>query len=397
MKQGEAQIAAVILAAGYSSRMGDFKPLMNLGGRPALERVIETFRTAGVGEIQIVAGYRAEEIGPLAARLGGELVVNPDYDSGMFSSVAVGAAALGESCRAFFVHPVDIPLIRPTTMGALLGAFEPGADMVLHPTFQGERGHPPLLDIALKQAIVDWPGTGGLRGLLDEFEAQAREVPVADQYILADMDTQKHFAELARACPRHAIPTIDESLALLQDVLKAPAELVAHCRAVAGLSLRLTAGLNRAGGDLDPDLVAAAALLHDAAKGQPHHAQAAADMLARLGWAAVGRVAGAHVDIAVSPDAEISEAEVVHLADKYCSGAGLVSMEARFQAKLDKYGDQPGARQAIGERLATAELIRGRMERMLGRPLGEVIAEAGVEDTGAVHDLLAAAWRDTDR
>lgn len=391
----EGTIAAVILAAGYSTRMGEFKPLMELAGRPVAERVIETFRTAGVNDLIVVTGHQGDELEPLAARFGAQVVTNQDYDQGMFSSVQAGAAALSDECRAFFVHPVDIPLLRSTTISALLSGFEQGVGKVIHPTFLGQRGHPPLLDVSLRKAVANWPGEGGLAGLLEAHEDQAAEVPVADEYILADLDTPEQHQALSEACRRHAIPTINECLALLGEVMAAPPELVAHSRAVAVLSLHLARELNRAGCDLDPDLVAAAGLLHDVAKGRPGHADAAADLLARMGWAAVGRVAGLHVDLVVDPGAQISEAEVVHLADKCFEGQTPQSPQKRFAAKLDKYGVDPEAREAIKSRQALAKTIAERMEQVLGRELVAVIAESPTaEQEGTEHDLLAAAWRD---
>lgn len=392
------EITAVVPAAGLSTRMGEFKPLMHLGGRPVLERVVETLRLGGVGEVLVVGGHRADELGPLAARHGARLVENPDYRQGMFSSVRAGVEALSPQCRVFLVHPVDIPLVRPTTIRTLLAAYDHGAGQVLHPTFRGQRGHPPVLAAELAPRVLAWSGRRGLAGLLADWEDRAAEVPVADEYILADLDTPEHFQRLTQACRRHAIPTIDECLALLEDVMRAGPELLAHSRAVTRLALRLTGRLNRAGCDLDPDLVAAAGLLHDLAKGQPDHATAAARLLGGLGWSAVGAVAAEHMDLAMDPQAPLREAEVVHLADKYFQGDRPTTMDQRFAAKLAKYGSDPAAARDIQRRRETAQAIKARMERRLGRSLDQLInrtAEDPAEE--AEHDLLAAAWADTDR
>lgn len=394
----KSQIAAVVPAAGLSTRMGQFKPLAYLGGRPVVERVVESLRLGGVGEVLVVAGHRAEELGPVAERHGARLVINPDYEQGMFSSIRAGVEALDPACRVFLVLPVDIPLVRPTTIRTLLAAFDQGAGAVLHPTFRSQRGHPPLLAGDLAQGVLTWSGQGGLAGLLATWEDRAREVPVADEYILSDLDTPEHLAQLNEACRRYAIPTIDECLALMEDVMGCAPELLAHCRAVTRLALRLTDRLNRAGCDLDPDLVAAAGLLHDLAKGQPDHAAAAARFLGGLGWAAVGSVAAEHMDLAMDPQAPLREAEVVHLADKYFQGDSPTTIDQRFAAKLDKYGDDPSARRDIQERQETAWAIRKRMERKLGGSLDEVIdAALGETAEETEDDLLAAAWADTDR
>jgi len=82
----ESRLAAIVLAAGYSSRMTDFKPLLPLAGSTAFERCIGLFRAAGVGEVIAVLGYRAEELQPLAERAGARCVFNPHFEQEMFSS-----------------------------------------------------------------------------------------------------------------------------------------------------------------------------------------------------------------------------------------------------------------------------------------------------------------------
>src|SRR5580692_5523389 len=81
------RMAAIILAAGYSSRMGEFKPLLPIGGATAFERCIGLFRASGVEEVIAVLGHRADQLQPLAERCGARCVVNPQFDGGMYSSI----------------------------------------------------------------------------------------------------------------------------------------------------------------------------------------------------------------------------------------------------------------------------------------------------------------------
>jgi len=106
---------AIVLAAGYSSRMGKFKPLLPLGETTVLGRVITLFRDAGFSDIRIVVGYRSEELLPLLGKMGVPYIVNQNFHAGMFSSVVAGVKGLEKSTDAFFILPVDIPLIRPWT------------------------------------------------------------------------------------------------------------------------------------------------------------------------------------------------------------------------------------------------------------------------------------------
>src|ERR1700752_1252951 len=137
-------MAAIILAAGYSSRMGEFKPLLPIGGTTALERCIGLFRAAGVEEVIAVLGHRAEQLQTLAERSGARCLVNPQFDRGMYSSIVVGSRALPRWVEAAFVLPADIPLVRPATVRQLADNWGSSDASILYPVFEGLRGHPPL-------------------------------------------------------------------------------------------------------------------------------------------------------------------------------------------------------------------------------------------------------------
>src|ERR1035438_509749 len=119
----ESRIAAIVLAAGYSSRMAEFKPLLPLGGSTALELCIRLFRDAGVAEVLAVLGHRADELQPLAERAGARCILNPHFEQGIFSSISAGSRALAGWVEAAFVLPADIPLVRPHTIRRMASVF----------------------------------------------------------------------------------------------------------------------------------------------------------------------------------------------------------------------------------------------------------------------------------
>jgi len=182
-------MAALILAAGRSSRMGTSKPLLPLGGETLLERVIGIAGGAGVEDILIVLGHEAELLLPVLAGKNVRVIVNPDYDRGMFSSLQTGVRNLPPQCRGFFVLPADMPRIRPSTLSRLHAAFQEPGVLVCRPRFRERRGHPPLLSAALIPAILAYDGVGGLRTLLTGFEKWSLNVDVDDPGILVDLDT----------------------------------------------------------------------------------------------------------------------------------------------------------------------------------------------------------------
>src|SRR6185369_1259683 len=255
-------VAALVLAAGFSSRMGEFKPLLDLAGMTALERAVTLFRSAGVQDVRVVTGHRAAELAPLLQRLGVREIHNPSYAEGMFASVAAGVENIGEEVDAFFVLPVDLPLVRPTTVRRLMAAHR-DAGGITYPTFQGKRGHPPLIAGWLAPEIVRWRGSNGLRGVLVQWEGVARDAEVADEQILRDMDTPDDYRALREKSERLQIPSEAECRLLLEEVFRVDPGIVSHGEAVAQLAVALGRELNGAGCRLDLPLLAAAGLLHD--------------------------------------------------------------------------------------------------------------------------------------
>ena len=158
---GKISFGAIIPAAGLSSRMEGFKPLAAIAGQTLIERVVNLFQWAGVDEVLVVAGHRSDEIIAALEAAPCRVVVNPDYREEMLTSIKAGARALSGRCGAFFVLPVDIPLVRSLTIRRLMDQFADHAASVTHPVFQARRGHPPLLDVSLIDELLAWQGEGG--------------------------------------------------------------------------------------------------------------------------------------------------------------------------------------------------------------------------------------------
>lgn len=386
---------AVILAGGLSSRMGArFKPLLPLaGGESALAVVTGAFRRAGVADVVAVTGHRGREVADEAARIGIRAVHNPDYETGMFSTVKAGLAALPPDCRAVCITPVDVPLFRPATIRRLLARlWEEDAPDVVYPTFSGERGHPPCLGADIVPRVLAHVGNGGLRQALAPFSFE--EIAVPDANILADMDTPDDYAALRALAPRRGIPTPAEAEALLA-IEKVPPQGLAHARGVAAVAEALARALNAAGADLDVPLVKAAALLHDVAKGKPHHEAAGGALLTSLDFAVAAPIVAGHRDCVLADDAPLTENEIVYLADKFVFGRWLVPVAARFGQKLDLFTDDPEASAAIARRRENALRVLARVEARIGAKAEAVIDAAGFRPGPPPPEAYKAARKAT--
>ncbi len=185
------KFGAVVLAAGLSTRMGENKVLLPWrDGRPIVAHVAALFAEAGVDPVIVVTGRDAAEVRAALADLPARCVHNPDYASGeMLSSVKVGLGALPDALAATFIQPADMPCVPQAVIGALAAAHEPGWNVA--PRFEGQRGHPVLLDRATWGAMLALPADArprdGLRG------SRLRLVDVADAGVLLDLDTRESY------------------------------------------------------------------------------------------------------------------------------------------------------------------------------------------------------------
>ena len=278
--------------------------------------------------IHVVTGYQADALAPELTRLGVTRAHNPDFAAGMFSSVQAGVASLPADVEAFLLAPVDVPLLRPSTIARVLRAAAARDSAIVYPTFRGKRGHPPLVRRALFAEILDSDGDGGLRALLARHEDEAREVAVFDWGCLVDIDRRDDYRLLAAALAGHRLPDVAECETMF-DAAATPESTRRHGRAVAALATRFARRLQAAGEAIDPDLARAAALVHDIAKGRRRHAEAGAALLREFGFPEVAAPVARHMDLAFDAG-RLDEGAVVYLADKLVQGESRVSLETRF-------------------------------------------------------------------
>jgi hypothetical protein len=293
----------------------------------------------------------------------------------MLSSVKAGIAALMSQPRAIdrlFVHPADIPLVRPDTIALMLRAAERSKGLPLVPACDGETGHPALLDAGLFPYILEYGGAGGLRAVLD---AHAPEiVPVADRNILLDLDEPRDYLKACRILENRAGITAEEAEKLLRLYFQAPPKLYAHCKAVAGVSKVILDALAAAGVTLDRELALSGAWLHDLAKGEPGHAALGGEKLRELGFSCLAAVVAAHNICCWPEDRALDEAALVALADKLVEGENIVSLEERFKGKLAEYGAEPKLAELIHKRMEGMRQLAARFEQAAGKTLDSILA-----------------------
>ncbi|MDF2533379.1 MAG: metal dependent phosphohydrolase [Clostridia bacterium] len=193
------RLTAIILAAGYSSRMGELKPLLPLGNKTVIEKVVEAFQTAGIESVKIVVGYQASRIVSILEKLNVDILYNHEFDKGMFSSVQLGVKSLKyDDAKAFFITPADYALIKSETIKNLGEAYFNCKSNIIYPCYNGKRGHPPIISSELANEILRYDGQGGLRGLLIKQEKSAVNIEVDDEFVVRDMDTKEDYEKFIK-------------------------------------------------------------------------------------------------------------------------------------------------------------------------------------------------------
>lgn len=202
---------AVIVAAGMSSRMGEFKPMLNIGSISIAQRVIASFQQAGVNRIVVVTGYQADVLERHLANSGVVFLRNEHYEeTQMFDSARIGLDYLKDKCDTILFTPVDIPLFTASTVTALLRSGE----TLACPVYQGETGHPILIASRLVDEILTDSGEGGLQEVFLRMNVSMEHVPVNDPGILHDADTPSDYESLLHFHNQQLVrPVVSLSLA----------------------------------------------------------------------------------------------------------------------------------------------------------------------------------------
>jgi len=186
---------AVIVAAGMSSRMGTFKPMLQIGSISVAKRIISTLQQSGADLVVVVTGNQADILEKHLSRTGAIFVRNENYASTqMIDSAKIGLDYIKDKCDRVLFTPVDVPLFTSSTVTQLLKC---DADFAV-PVCGETEGHPLLLNSRIIPALLDYSGGGGLRGALEFSGTQKILLPVYDEGILFDMDTPSDYEELVR-------------------------------------------------------------------------------------------------------------------------------------------------------------------------------------------------------
>ena len=191
-------IAAILLAAGQSKRMGAFKPLLPFGSKTVIESCIDYLHRGGVQTIVVVLGHGAEAIRDKLKDLPVQFAFNPDPASEMAESIACGVRELPPDCPATLIALTDHPAIPPEVVIGLIDNWQRTGAKLLMPEFEGRGGHPVLVDLAFRDELLHLDSRRGLWALFEANRDQVLRLPANSPFVARDIDTWDDYRALHR-------------------------------------------------------------------------------------------------------------------------------------------------------------------------------------------------------
>ena len=175
--------------------MGRFKPLLPFGDSTVIESCLVGLRGAGINEIVVVVGHRAEELRQHVKIPGVSLALNPDPDSEMSVSIARGIEQVSQAAKALLITLVDYPAVEAVTVNAIVEEWKRGSKLV-QPTYEGRGGHPVAIDLAYRNELLHLDPNRGLRSFFETHRNQVQRLAVESPYVARDMDTWEDYVRL---------------------------------------------------------------------------------------------------------------------------------------------------------------------------------------------------------
>ena len=190
-------IAAVVLSAGESSRMGRPKALLPIEGETFIGRIVASLKHTQVGKIIVVLGHNAEQLAAAIGPLPVEILINPNYQLGQLSSLQVAVRNLlpGPDCDGMLVHLVDHPYIDASLVDRMIRQFYESKKDIVVLRCRGRRGHPVLFSRRLFGELLDAPMDQGAKAVVNAHGDATLEMETDEEGITVDIDTPELYRQ----------------------------------------------------------------------------------------------------------------------------------------------------------------------------------------------------------
>lgn len=360
------KINGLIVAAGLSSRMNDFKPLMKIDDKPLILNTINSLRQSNIEDITVVVGHRREDLENLLENKDVNIVFNENYKTtSMYDSFKLGLKEIYNKCDAIVFLPGDVGFVSKYTMDLLIEEINKNQNKIIYPTYKNEIGHPPIISSKCFDYLLNYNGNEGLKGGMKHFYQESVEISTPDKFILLDVDYKEDFNKVKNSYEHREVLSNEDCMYLL-NYFDLPKSIVKHCEKVKEICVDLSETINKHKNYIDVNLIKSAAMLHDIKRLEEQHDKRGADLLKDLGYNNVSLLVRYHMKLDDYMEDMISENTILYFADKLIIEDKFVGIEKRFKEKINKYELNDTIKKNILKKYNTALKIKSNIISIIG-------------------------------
>jgi len=190
-------ICGIILAAGEGKRMGKVKLTLPLGDKQLIEWVLQAVKYSTIDKFKVVVRPGDDKVIKLSKKWGAEIVLNPNFQSGMSSSIRKALEHLSsKSADGLLILLGDQPLITSDIINQIISNFSSGKKEIVVPFYKGQQGNPVLFDIYWREELLKLSGDVGGKGLIKTHPEHIKRVEILDRAIIEDIDSEEDYLRI---------------------------------------------------------------------------------------------------------------------------------------------------------------------------------------------------------
>ncbi len=197
-------VAVIVLAAGRSSRMGQHKLMLPLGGRPLVSYVVDAACGSSADAVIVVVGHNAGDVAVALAGMRCHIAANESFADGMATSLRTGIAAVSPNVAGALILLADQPLVTSAMVNLMLAAANADSHAIHVAAYNGKRGNPVYLPRALFGELLTVSGDEGGRSVVARHPDLVHLVPMPFEEAALDVDTPDEFERLIADWERYS-------------------------------------------------------------------------------------------------------------------------------------------------------------------------------------------------
>lgn len=360
------KISGLIVVAGLSSRMNDFKPLMKIENKPLIINTINSLKRCNIEDINIVVGYRGNDIEECVKNENVNIIYNSGYHSNfMYDSFKIGLDKIKDRCDGIIFLPGDVGFVSKYTIDLLINEINKKENKIVYPIYKDEVGHPPIISSKCFDYLLNYDGKSGLMGGMDYFKMESKKINTPDKFILYDMDYKRDFYKVKYDFENREI-LCDKDCICLLSYFNVAKRIINHGKKVKEICEDISKLINSKKNIIDINLINAASILHDIKRHEQNHSQVGANLLDSLGYKKIANVVRSHMKLEKGMKDLINENTILYYGDKLVEEDKFVGLDNRFKEKLNKYKDNQYIKDNIIDRYEDALKIKSNIISMIG-------------------------------